>query len=269
MAVVGGGPAGVATALVLRQLRYSVVVIERSQYDIRRIGETLPPAIRRLLAGLGIWEDFLREGHSPVFRIRSAWGGTNLHENDSIFNPYSVGWTVDRAHLDGFFARQAEKNGATIYRDSRILACSEESLGNWLLEIDLVGRSKHLEARVVVDASGRGSSFARKQGSRRVIVDHLVGLVQFYSPAPPTLIRDGYTLIESLENGWWYSAVLPDGQVVAVFFSDPDIFSTETMEVESFWQDQLEHSKHTYARVRPFTREGPLLVRIGKYYDIG
>src|SRR5712672_3374661 len=95
VAVLGAGPAGTAIALDLARRGYSAVVIEQSNYGGTRIGETLPPAIRPLLDRLGIWDRFLKEKHSPSFRIRSAWGRDELSENDFIFSPYGVGWHID------------------------------------------------------------------------------------------------------------------------------------------------------------------------------
>jgi len=70
--VVGGGPAGTATALALRRYGFNVVVLERSDYKNTRIGETLLPAIREPLVNLGLWELFLSDSHLPSFGIHSA-----------------------------------------------------------------------------------------------------------------------------------------------------------------------------------------------------
>jgi 2-polyprenyl-6-methoxyphenol hydroxylase-like FAD-dependent oxidoreductase len=54
VAIIGGGPAGSAAALTL--LRYSKlrpVILERSSYDVWRVGETLSPGVFPLLNYLG------------------------------------------------------------------------------------------------------------------------------------------------------------------------------------------------------------------------
>jgi len=53
--VAGGGPAGSATALDLSRRGFRVMLIEQSAYESFRVGETLPPEIRRLLTELGGW----------------------------------------------------------------------------------------------------------------------------------------------------------------------------------------------------------------------
>ena len=72
VAIVGGGPAGTTTALALARRGYSVVV-ERSNYQGVRIGETLPPVIAKLLGELGIWKGSVRQGHRPSYGTRFAW----------------------------------------------------------------------------------------------------------------------------------------------------------------------------------------------------
>ena len=80
--VLGGGPAGCAAALELARRRCSVVVIERSEYAELRIGETLPPMARKIMADLGLWNRFVSEEHLPSFGISSVWGRDEVYEND-------------------------------------------------------------------------------------------------------------------------------------------------------------------------------------------
>ena len=51
--VLGGGPAGTATAIALARFGRRVTILERSHYESTRIGETLPPEIKRPLIGAG------------------------------------------------------------------------------------------------------------------------------------------------------------------------------------------------------------------------
>ena len=50
--VVGAGPAGTATASLLRRLGYSVEIWERAKFPRHRIGESLPPRAVDLLKHL-------------------------------------------------------------------------------------------------------------------------------------------------------------------------------------------------------------------------
>lgn len=54
IAVVGGGPAGAATALCLARGGWRIALLERRSLDQARAGETLPPEINPVLRSLGV-----------------------------------------------------------------------------------------------------------------------------------------------------------------------------------------------------------------------
>jgi len=261
VAVLGGGPAGTATALALNRLEHSVVVIEQSNYESVRLGETLPPGIRPLLAHLGVWEHFLAEQHLPSFGIHSAWGRPHPHENDFIFNPYGSGWHVDRARFDALLARRAEQRGVNVCCRTRVLSCHEPASGGWEIQLDCAGQPQKFSARCCVDATGRLSAFACRQGAKRVVLDHLVGVVRFLLPRSESVSRDRFTLLESVEEGWWYSALLPDGRAVAAYMTDGELLARGSKCPRDFWASQLRRTNHTRDRLRGFTfGAGPLIV---------
>jgi len=222
VAIVGGGPAGAAAALALARWNYSTVVIERSRYESIRVGETLPPAVRPLLAGLGVWERFLAVEHAPAFGVRSAWGRRRLRDNDFIFNPYGSGWHVDRARFDRMLADCAEEHGSTVYRGARVLSVEQAADGVWMIEIAGSVR-RRLRTRFLVDATGRTSCIARAQGATRVSFDCLIGIFWFFKSRATDARPGGVTRIEAAEEGWWYSAVLPDSRRVMAYMTDADL----------------------------------------------
>jgi len=246
--VFGGGPAGTAVALALVKRGHSVAVIERSDYRTPRIGETLPPAIKQLLVRLGIWEQFLAEKHLPSFGIRSAWGANRLRDNDFIFNPYGAGWHVDRARFDEMFARCAQDAGARIYRGVTVCHVQGNDRG-WQIQISCGKRSRRFATRFAVDATGRAAWFARKRGAPRLTVDRLLGVVGFFPKTSRAPSHDASTLIEAVEHGWWYSAVLPDSQFVVAYMTDADLYAVAQRQRTGSWLGQLESTTYTRCRL--------------------
>ena len=112
--IIGGGPAGTATAIALAGYGWSVTILERSHYESTRIGETLPPEVRQPLTELGLWETFLADGPLESPGITVAWGEPRLYHNDFIVNPYGPGWHIDRCRFDSLLARSAEKSGVEV-----------------------------------------------------------------------------------------------------------------------------------------------------------
>lgn len=222
--VVGGGPAGSALALDLSRRGFLVALVERSAYQDFRVGETLPPAIRKLLTELGVWEQFVASQRLESYGIRSAWETPIARHQDFLFNPYGCGWHVDRARFDAMLASAASHAGATLLVSSRITTVRQDANGAWLLE--LAQDSRTLRGRWLVDATGRKALLARKLGTRANVVDRLIGAVAL----SPHTGDAPWTLIEAVENGWWYSAPVPGARTVFAYMTDSDLWTSARWE---------------------------------------
>lgn len=252
--ILGGGPAGTATALALRKHNpaLSVAIVESSAYERTRIGETLPPGIRPLLEQLDLWPAFLQHSYLPAFGTRAAWGSADLHENEFIYSPYGQGWHLDRRDFDALLAQQAVARGTALYTDTRMMDHHRLSDERWHLTLGTRDRASFdLEATFVVDATGRVAAFTRGQGARKVLFDQLVGLFVFFEA--DTSQQDTSTLVEAAEAGWWYSALLPDAQMVVAFMSDADLVKKHHINTSDRWTDWLDQTRHTRERLAKST----------------
>ncbi|MDX1501267.1 MAG: FAD-dependent oxidoreductase [Thermoanaerobaculia bacterium] len=258
--IVGGGPAGTATALALRARdpAPSVAVVERSAYDRFRVGETLPPAVQPLLRRLGVWEAFQAEPHLAAHGTSAVWGGDEPHDNPFIFSPYGRGWHLDRRRFDEWLARRAAAGGATLLTGTRIAGAVRRNEA-WRLEA--TGRDgvhRTLEASFVVDATGHRAAVAQRLGARRTVVDRLLGVYLFFRLADESALRDTRALIEAREEGWWYSALLPKGRLAVAFLTDADIAGGLALEDCERWTAHLAAAPHTRRRVEGARRwRGP------------
>jgi flavin-dependent dehydrogenase len=249
VAVIGGGPSGTALAIALARTRRMVAVLERSYYDQVRIGETLPPRARLQLMTLGVWDRFLNDGHVPSPAILSAWGREELYENHFIFHPYGHGWHLDRRRFDAMLAGGAEEAGARVYRGARVTTCLPVASHGWQLEFTADGKQSRLQASFLVDATGRASTLARCQGTTRIFYDRLVGIVGFCSAHSHEGESDYQTLVEAVEDGWWYSAWLPHARLVVAYMTDADLIPDDPRRTDEHWQSRLEKAPHTRVRV--------------------
>jgi flavin-dependent dehydrogenase len=205
--VAGAGPAGSAAALDLSRRGLSVALIEQDRYETRRVGETLPPMIRQQLTGLGIWERFLECDPLESYGIRTAWEEPTPRHQDFIQNPYGCGWHVDRARFDAVLASAAAEAGATLFLPVRAGSSSRSGDGAWTLEVAQDGVVKSLSGRMLVDATGRKAMLASRMGGKAQVADRLIGAVSFCESSNSDAAQ--WTLIEAVEDGWWYSVPLP------------------------------------------------------------
>lgn len=241
--ILGGGPAGSAMAIELARRGQSVALLERSEFEVPRIGEMLPPEASRQLKALGVWEAFERSGHSPSPGIVFAWSMPTPEENDFIFNPYGNGWHLDRQCFDAMLAQAAEEAGATVLRGSRVTDCQRQpNEPSWHVQAVCHGQVREFACSVVVDATGRSAWLARRQGVRKMTCDQLVGVVATLRNA---VRRDERLLLEAFSRGWWYSGLLPNGRAIAVCMTDADFLPHGREALRDFWADCLREAPLT------------------------
>lgn len=217
VAVIGGGPAGSAAGLALAKAGYDVVIVERQPTRAERIGEVLPPSIRQPLQALGVWDAFLCDAPLPSVSACSSWGADAIARRDFLFDPYGNGWHVDRPRFDRMLRDAAPKAGARLLLGTAFLHAERRPDATWSLALaSRAGRSS-LAARFVIDASGRGRSFARLCGAGQLRLDTMVASFAYLGTRAGAIVE---TIIEAQPDGWWYSAPLPGGRSVVSFLTD-------------------------------------------------
>jgi flavin-dependent dehydrogenase len=218
--VVGAGPAGATAALNLAPTR-RVVVVERRPHIPPRIGESLLPAARRLLADMGLMASFEAEGHAPCYGNRSVWGAPEPIETDFLRDPDGPGWHLDRARFDAWLRRAAVARGAQLLTPARIEALDRDG-PTWQVSIACAAKHVRVTADVLIDAGGRAAAVARRLGARRRVHDRLV-CGWAHGQADAAGRGAGFTFVEAAEDGWWYTAPLPGGRRVLAFHTDADL----------------------------------------------
>lgn len=261
VAIAGGGPAGCAVALSLRNRapHLSIALIEQTNYETARPGEVLPGAVRALFENLGITEAFEREQWRPAHAVACAWGTPVLAENHSIYSWQGHGWHLDRAKFDGFLANQAEARGVIMFSGKRVDGVDRND-GGWLVR---VSGGTAIHARFIVDATGRAASIARHIGSPPVSLDPLIGFSRFF---PACEGSDPRTLIEAAADGWWYTAPLTGTHRVATFMTDPDIARQYRLDRESGWRQFLDRTSFIRTAVPGGQSVGAMVRPAGSAY---
>ena len=217
--IIGMGPAGATAALNLAPLR-RVLVVERRAEPGDRIGESLAPAARRLLADMGLWADFMRDGHAPCYAVRSAWGSPAPTERDSLADLDGHGWHLNRMRFEARLRATAVARGACLLAPARVTGLARSG-ASWAVRLEHGGRAMVASAPIVLDCGGRTSALLKPFGAERRSRDRLIcgwvygGMALERSP--------GLIYTESAPDGWWYTAPMADGRRVLAWHTDADL----------------------------------------------
>jgi flavin-dependent dehydrogenase len=241
--VLGGGPAGAATALELARRGRDVTLLEATPFDGLRLGETLPPEANPLLRRLGVWDAFLTTQPLPSPGTVSAWGSARPAETDFIANPHGNGWHVNRNRFDRMLCDAAASAGADVRLGTTARRCTRNADRTWTVTTT-ANDPAPVTAQFVVDATGR-NGVRLDPNDGRDVDDALIAIFLRFAHDDVPRSPDLRTLVESTEDGWWYVAPLPSGETVAVFMVEPEFYVTHGV----LLGEQLERAPLTCARV--------------------
>jgi flavin-dependent dehydrogenase len=223
VAIVGGGPAGAAAALTL--LRYTarrVAVIERSAFEAPRVGEAASSSLLSLLDFVGASHVLGADTAHASCAAAAAWGSPVPMVRQSMLTSQGDGLLLDRRAFDARLCGEVEARGGELLLRHGLRRATRRG-ERWQLElVDATGEPVVVGCRVAIDASGRTAGLARQLGARSHRDDAMVGVTLRFTPpvragGPP---EPAATLVEAAPDGWWYTAPVPDGSLIAVFMTD-------------------------------------------------
>ncbi len=244
--ILGGGPAGLAAAIALRQSGRSVLVVERAANSNGSVGEHLPPYGCMLLRKLGVFDQVVSGPHLKCYGTRSQWGEADVQHEDYMLSPYS-GWGLNLARptFEDQLAKMLFRLGGRIVRGAQANQCQFNG-NHWSIELRQPSTWSSIQANYIIDATGPGAWFARQQGASRVGNDRMVACYRFAHVKENEV--DPTVLVEATADGWWYSARLPENKVITMFFTDRETVMHHVGSVEALFDQQMHAASLTRER---------------------
>ncbi len=267
--VVGGGPAGATMATLLARAGHSVLVFEREHFPRFQIGESLLPYNNDLFHRLGVWDELSRGGFIDKrgARFVTGDGAHRLHFRfaDSLPEAYARSFQVRRDEFDRILLENARGSGAAVEEGWKVVDCD---LGDpdraVVTAMDAEGRTRTVESRFVVDASGPATVVGSKTGRRQelskfrkiAIFAHYRGVSTEESEGDP-----GDITISLLRNGWFWLIPVGEGVTSVGVVVDSTEYRASGLKPEELLERSIAGASYMRGRMSSAERVTPVRAR--------
>jgi flavin-dependent dehydrogenase len=257
LAVIGGGPAGSTLASLVARQGYSVLVLEKDPHPRFHIGESLLPhnmkIFRRLgleaaLAEIGVYKpgvDFTADTEPE--RIEGIRFADALEVPEGCEHAYQV----LRSEFDQLLFQCAEASGAQVIMGARVRHVDFEQQPDPVLSIDYQDSHYAVNARFVVDASGRDALLARTFKLQERNREH--GTAALYGHFHHVPRREGAAggniSIYWFDQGWIWMIPLPKGVMSVGAVCNPDYLRQRGTDIQTFFNATLQRNPHAWCRL--------------------
>jgi FAD-dependent halogenase len=241
--VVGGGPAGSATAGFLARRGRRVLLLEATKFPRYHIGESLIPSAVQVLCDLGVWDAVDREGFVRKTGNTYVWG----HSSE----PWSIAFSeagidlyayqVLRSRFDELLLDHAARSGVDVRQEHAVCDFMVDTAGrtSGVVYRAAAGGSAQAEAPFIVDASGQTCLLGRRYALRRMDerLNNVAVWGYFRGAARLPEPRAGHTLSAAIDDGWIWYIPLSDCISVGVVVGVEALRELDSL--ERFYADRL------------------------------
>ncbi len=237
--VVGGGPAGSASAYFLASQGIDVMVIDRARFPRDKVcAEYLSPECSRILDRMDALHatELTGAAHLAGMRVRAP-NGAIIHGEFAANHGFSGfrdrGLAVRRTELDSILLNRARSAGAHVSEATRVTDMSIKDRRVTGITVLQQGKLRELKADLVIGADGLRSVVARRLGlhktsrwPRRIaLVSHYTGVARMGGYGEMFVDKQGYFGLADVGNGVTNVAlVVPVSRAAEVAADRADFF---------------------------------------------
>lgn len=238
--VMGGGPAGSATATRLARMGYRTTLLEKDHHPRFHIGESLLPLSLPYLDDLGILPEVEAIGlRKYAAEFHSVYHGRHITFpfGEAVRDDYPYAYEVRRAEFDELLFRNAGQHGVHLIEGCRV---DQAQFENGRLEsvsaLDASGERISFHARFFVDATGRDTFLATALGSKKKNPKHRsAAMYAHYKGALRNEgAAEGNIAIYWFDKGWFWMIPLKGGTMSVGAVLKPEYLKSRAVPLDDF-----------------------------------
>jgi flavin-dependent dehydrogenase len=272
--VIGGGPGGSTTATLLARQGHRVILLEKEHHPRFHIGESLLPMNLPIFERLGVLDKVRELGVFKAgadFEAQNASGYNTFAFSRALGNSPPHAYQVWRQDFDQMLFEHARESGADAREGQEATSIDQRGPRDTRLEVrTAAGDSYQIQARYVVDASGRSTFMAAKRKLRRKNNQHQsAAIFGHYTGATPRAGEDaGNISMYRFEHGWMWMIPLRDGVMSVGAVCRPDYLKQRKTGPVEFLSDTLQRNRALWERMKDAQLIGNEVRVTGNYsYD--
>lgn len=254
--VIGGGPGGSTAAALLARRGYKVIALEKDHHPRFHIGESLLPMNLPVFERLGVLEKVRAMGvfkPGADFEADNERGYNTYHFARAIGQSPPHAYQVWRQDFDQMLYQHARECGADAREGHKVVQVDHRAAReSWLDVHPDDGDDYRIQARYVVDASGRDALLSSKKKLRRKNDQHQsAAIFGHFRGAQPRAGEDaGNISIYSFDFGWMWMIPVPDGVMSVGAVCRPEYLKQRKGRTVEFLLDTLKLNPALWQRVR-------------------
>ncbi len=215
--VVGGGPAGSASAISLKKKFSSVLLIEKSFFPRDKVcGEFISPAAWKVFDGLGLRDEIMKSSYCPIDKaiLHSPKG----HKAQICFySNHALG--LSRKSLDSILINHVKSLGVDVLEGFLMTHYEKDADGCWKVSVFSKDSKivQYYKAKHLIMAKGRSSSVAPKK-KMIGLKAHYQGIERSQNILDLYLFREGYGGLVQVEDQTTNACFLVDMKKIPLPF---------------------------------------------------
>jgi flavin-dependent dehydrogenase len=244
--IVGGGPAGAASALFLQRQGIQALIVEQEPFPRYHIGESLTGAAGKVLRDLGLEDEMARRAYPTKHGVkvfgqsaRISWfvPVTGRDENWKLF-PWNT-WQVRRSDFDQLLLDRAVAGGSPIVRGRAVGVLLADDGTVTGIQVQMAdGGLQPIHSELVMDCSGQATWLAGLGASPVQCLGSYDKQIAIFSQVADAVRTDGgtrethpdNTLIFYQKKYHWAWFIPLDRQVISVGVVVPAAYFREKRE---------------------------------------